>query len=565
MSIDVQAKQRLEDLEEMVQQRTHELRAANEKLLRENAKLERAEVALEQSEFSLRESQRVGRVGSYVLDIATGGWTSSIILDEILGIRQDYEKTVAGWNALVHPDDRENMMAYLAEVFAQKKRFERDYRIIRQNDGQGRWVLGLGELTLNDAGKPVRMIGVIQDITERKNYEQRIVAFSNLGERLSAVKKPKEAGKIIVSVADQLLGWDACSFALYSPDEDKLEHSIRYDTIDGQRAESKSTYDNSTPSPLARRVIAEGCQLILKENPNQMVEGSAPFGNVTRPSASILFVPVRDDSKVIGVLSIHSYTPNAYDQQSLATLQSLADHCGGALSRIQAEGARARLEDQFRQVQKMDAVGQLAGGVAHDFNNILAAVLMQLGLLQTEKSLTPHVKASLHELEEEVQRGARLMRQLLMFSRRQVMQMKLLNLNQVVVDMLNMLRRLLGGKRRGHFRRQQRPADGERGRRDDGAGGDESFGQCAGRDAEGRAADHCHSPGRDQPGFSQSESRSTARIIRLPLGDRYRLRHGYRHPATNLRTLFYNQGKRQRNRSGAGHGAWNCEAAPRLD
>jgi nitrogen-specific signal transduction histidine kinase/ActR/RegA family two-component response regulator len=101
-------------------------------------------------------------------------------------------------------------------------------------------------------------------------------------------------------------------------------------------------------------------------------------------------------------------------------------------------------EEDFRQAQKMEAVGQLAGGVAHDFNNILAAVLMHIGLLQEEPSIDRETRDSLKELEKDVLRGSALTRQLLTFSRRQAMEPKVLNLGVVLRGLLKMLRRLLG-------------------------------------------------------------------------------------------------------------------------
>ena len=63
------------------------------------------------------------------------------------------------------------------------------------------------------------------------------------------------------------------------------------------------------------------------------------FGDASRPSASIMCVPLRQEGRPVGVLSIQSYTPNAYTREDLQTLQALADHCGGALERIRAEAA----------------------------------------------------------------------------------------------------------------------------------------------------------------------------------------------------------------------------------
>lgn len=103
-----------------------------------------------------------------------------------------------------------------------------------------------------------------------------------------------------------------------------------------------------------------------------------------------------------------------------------------------------RLEDQLRQAQKMEAVGQLAGGVAHDYNNILTAMLIQLGLLLNDSHLAPETKSSLRDLERMAERATNLTRQLLMFSRRQVIQVKPVDLNEVLANLLKMLRRLLG-------------------------------------------------------------------------------------------------------------------------
>jgi len=105
---------------------------------------------------------------------------------------------------------------------------------------------------------------------------------------------------------------------------------------------------------------------------------------------------------------------------------------------------RKRLEEQLRQAQKMEAIGQLAGGVAHDFNNILAAILMHLGLLQEETGLNESMRTSLKELDIEAHRAAALTRQLLAFSRRQVIQIKAVDLDGLIVNLFKMLRRLLG-------------------------------------------------------------------------------------------------------------------------
>ena len=117
---------------------------------------------------------------------------------------------------------------------------------------------------------------------------------------------------------------------------------------------------------------------------------------------------------------------------------------------------RKRLEAQFLQAQKMEAVGQLAGGVAHDFNNFLAAIMMQLGLLKHGLALDIETRDGLTELELAAKRAAALTRQLLMFSRRSVLEIKPLDVNEVVENLLKMLRRLIGE----HIELKFQPASG---------------------------------------------------------------------------------------------------------
>jgi PAS domain S-box-containing protein len=105
---------------------------------------------------------------------------------------------------------------------------------------------------------------------------------------------------------------------------------------------------------------------------------------------------------------------------------------------------RKRLEEQLRQSQKMEAIGQLAGGVAHDFNNILTVIHGHASLLMADKNLSTSAARSAQQIGQAAERAAGLTRQLLTFSRRQVMQPRQLDLNEIVSDMTMMLGRILG-------------------------------------------------------------------------------------------------------------------------
>ena len=105
---------------------------------------------------------------------------------------------------------------------------------------------------------------------------------------------------------------------------------------------------------------------------------------------------------------------------------------------------RKNLEEQFRQVQKMEAVGRLAGGVAHDFNNILTVINGYCDMLIRKKDLDPKILKPLNQIYQSGQRATRLTRQLLAFSRKQVLQPKTIDVNHEINELYSMLVRLIG-------------------------------------------------------------------------------------------------------------------------
>ena len=126
------------------------------------------------------------------------------------------------------------------------------------------------------------------------------------------------------------------------------------------------------------------------------------------------------------------------EEQARALERTLAE-------RVRAEEARERSDEQLRQAQKMDAVGQLAGGIAHDFNNLLLAINGYSELAHRRlNGGDPAVREAIEEVRAAGDRAASLTRQLLAFSRRQVLQPREIALNAVIEDVTRMLERLLG-------------------------------------------------------------------------------------------------------------------------
>lgn len=135
----------------------------------------KAELALIESEWLLRESQAIARLGSFVWDLPSGMWKSSLVLNQIFEIDENYSRTLEGWLQIVHPDWRETMTDYVInEVIGKQQKFDKEYQIIRQSDGEVRWVHGLAELEFDDYFQPIKLLGTISDITQRKNAEEAL-------------------------------------------------------------------------------------------------------------------------------------------------------------------------------------------------------------------------------------------------------------------------------------------------------------------------------------------------------------------------------------------------------
>jgi two-component system, NtrC family, sensor kinase len=136
-------------------------------------------------------------------------------------------------------------------------------------------------------------------------------------------------------------------------------------------------------------------------------------------------------------------------QSQLENLDALVRHRTSELETANAQlkqeiAKQLKLESQLRQSQKMEAVGQLAAGVAHDFNNILTVIQGNTSLLQDQFRQDPSCTESLNDISVATDRAARLVRQLLAFSRKQMLKPEVLNLGQVVNNLEEMLKRFLG-------------------------------------------------------------------------------------------------------------------------
>src|SRR5438445_5698535 len=165
----------------------------------------------------------------------------------------------------------------------------------------------------------------------------------------------------------------------------------------------------------------------------------------------MLVVPVKIGERVAGVLSIRTKRDSGFSTEDVALALAFASQAAVALenSRLYQETRRAydelsTTQDQLTQARKMEAVGRLAGGVAHDFNNLLTVMLGRSQLLLRRLEAQDPVRPELELIQEAAGQAAELTRQLLAFSRKQVLRPTVLDLNSAVANLGAMLKRLIG-------------------------------------------------------------------------------------------------------------------------
>jgi len=370
---------------------SHQGRRTKLAAVRDITSRQRVMEMLSETTDQLLEAQRIAGLGSYVFEISTGRWTSSEVLDQIFGLSEPgMPHDIQTWVDLVHPQDRTQMTNYLNnEVIKKNSSFDRTYRIIRPNDGQIRWVHGLGKLILNTEGTAVRMVGVIQDITEHQQAEERI--------RVQASAMAAAANAIVITNRDGIIEWVNPAFTKltgFTPEEaiGKNPRILK----SGQHP--PAFYANLWATVLTGNVWHN-------EVINRRKDGQLYTENVT-------ITPVRGaDGQVTHFVAVK---------------QDVTD--------------QRQLEKRMQQAQKMEAIGTLAGGIAHDFNNILAAMFGYAYLLQQDTAGNVAAQENIAEILKATGRAKDLVQQILTFSRQRDQKPQIIRLDTIIKEAIKFLR-----------------------------------------------------------------------------------------------------------------------------
>jgi len=323
--------------------------------------------------------------------------------EKIFGISlNDHAKDWHLWIDFVHPDDMQKIIENAACLH--KTGFsDQEFRIIRP-DGSIAWVRSRSKIIYDEAGEPERMDGIITDISERKHAE---IALRESEEKLAALFSSMSEMVVINELVFDEKGIPV-NYRLTDCNKAFTDITgINRETSVGRLA--TEVYDTDTPP-----YLNEFSQVAMTGQPYR-------FETYYSPMAKHFSISVVCPAK-----------------NSFATVTT------DISARKQSEDEHANLQAQLTQSQKIESIGRLAGGVAHDFNNILSVILGYTDMALQEVGPDQPLHADLHEIRNAVNRSSNLTRQLLAFARKQTTAPRVLDLNETVEETLKMLRRLIG-------------------------------------------------------------------------------------------------------------------------
>ena len=415
----------------------------------------RTDQALQDSDERFRLAMEAANDGLWELDLETGRSYFSPACSRMLGYEtEEFAGSYRNWLEFVHPEDTARVLAVNEQCIAQRTESAYAEFRMRAKDGGWRWVLGRGKVTNRDAdGKALLMVGTHVDITERKKGEERIEHLNQVLRALRSVDqlivREKDAAKLVRDICQLLVehrGYRSTLIILTDAAGAPVEYA-QSGKNEAFRILADSLAGGKVPSCCGFAGRQTG---VFRVTDRAKVCADCPmFPDCA--SSEAMCVQLAHEEASHGFISVSLNQEQAIDDEEVELFQGLAADLAFALHNIEQtrvmqrlQRDRDRIEAELRQSQKMEAIGQLAGGIAHDFNNMLSVILgfAQFGMTQLDPENA--VFGFLQEIDKAGQRSAELTRQLLAFSRKQVTQPQVVNLNGVISDRRKMLFRLIG-------------------------------------------------------------------------------------------------------------------------
>ncbi len=326
-----------------------------------------------------------------------------------------------------------------------------EYHIIepqQQADGKQAWLDTNKVPLFDDGGKVIGILGTYEDITERRRNEQELSAnylrtqtLLHLGQMAGATLK--EITDFVMEKAVELTQSRIGYLAFLNDDETVLTmHSWSKEAMQECAVDDKPIIYPVVDTGLWGEAVRQRRPVITNDYsaPSPWKKG-VPDGHVR--VMRHMNTPVFDGDRMVIVAGVGNKTEE-YTQSDVQQLTLLMQGMWRLVDRKRAEEDRVKLQAQLNQSQKMESVGRLAGGVAHDFNNMLGVILGHAELALEQVRPDQPIHADLQEICRAAERSAELTQQLLAFARKQTVAPKVLDLNEAVEGTLKMLRRLIG-------------------------------------------------------------------------------------------------------------------------
>ena len=393
----------------------------------------RADQALRESEQQLMNSQIIAGLGSYSLDISTGIWKSSDVLDKIFGIDNTYERSIEGWAALIHPDDRQSMIDYFTkDVVGKFVRFDKEYRIVRNNDQTERWVHGMGELEVDAQRRLVRMFGTIQDITEGKRTEAereglikeleiKNAESETLRESFAAIVGTFEFIEIIQHILDQIkrvIPYDSASVWQLEGTVQKsiASRNLPAETPIGEMEIVVNEINSALP------ILRGEVPYILNHNVQaELLDFKDPPHNIIN---SWLAIPLKTRGKIIGLIALDGHRNNQFNEHHAQLAVTFANQVAIALENArlftELQSELSTRENLIKELEsKNTELERFTYTVSHDLKSPLVTINGFLGYLKGDAASgnSERVNVDIQRIQDAVDKMHLLLKELLELSR----------------------------------------------------------------------------------------------------------------------------------------------------
>jgi PAS domain S-box-containing protein len=398
----------------------------------------RAEEALLDANWRLESIIEGTRVGTWEWNVQTGETVFNEAWARIIGYTLDElaPVSIGTWERFAHPDDLKRSGELLERHFAgELPSYDLECRM-RHKEGHWVWVHDRGRVITRTAdGKPLMMFGIHTDITERKRTEENLVLNSRctqvllqLGQMTGA--SLKEITDFALEQAVALTRSKIGYLAFLNEDESVLAmHSWSKSAMAECAIADKPLLYPIEATGLWGEAVRQRRPVITNDYSTSPWRKGYPEGHVS--VWRHMNTPVFLGSRIVLVAGVGNKA-EAYSQDDVQQMTLIMEGMWRLIERKRAEEERRILEERLRQADKMEAVGTLAGGIAHDFNNLLMGIqgYASLTLMDMDPS-HPHYER-LKRIEEQVQSGADLTKQMLGFARGGRYEVKPTDMNDII-------------------------------------------------------------------------------------------------------------------------------------